>query len=207
MTRTRRELLAAGAGLAAASFAPLALAEWEPSQRYPDPRVRVLDPSFARYKLPLAKVERLGTGFRWCEGPIWFGDGRFLLWSDIPNNRILKWEEETGATFVFRKPSNNANGNTRDRQGRLVTCEHDTRRVTRTEHDGTITVIADAYDGKPLNSPNDVVCKSDGSIWLTDPPSWRATSSGPTASRSRPTSRSCTWWRPESRPASSVPSR
>jgi len=170
MTKGRREFLAAGAGLAAASFAPFTFADWEPSPRYPDPRVRVLDPAFARYKLPLAKVERLGTGFRWCEGPVWFGDFRFLLWSDIPNDRILRWDEESGAISVFRKPSHNANGNTRDRQGRLVTCEHDTRRVTRTEHDGTITVIADAYDGKPLNSPNDVVCKSDGSIWFTDPP-------------------------------------
>ena len=107
---------------------------------------------------------------RWCEGPVWFGDGRYLLWSDIPNNRIMRWDEETGAVSVFRKPSNNANGNTRDRQGRLLTCEHDTRRVTRTEYDGTITVIADRYDGKPLNSPNDIVCKSDGSIWFTDPP-------------------------------------
>ncbi len=107
---------------------------------------------------------------RWNEGPVWFGDGRYLLWSDIPNNRIMKWEEETGAVSVFRKPSNNANGNTRDRQGRLLTCEHDTRRVTRTEHDGAISVIADRYDGKPLNSPNDIVCKSDGSIWFTDPP-------------------------------------
>ena len=101
---------------------------------------------------------------------MWFGDGRFLLWSDIPNNRILKWEEETGAVSVFRKPSDNANGNTRDRQGRLVTCEHGARRVTRTEHDGTITVLCNRFDGKPLNSPNDVVVKSDGSIWFTDPP-------------------------------------
>ena len=107
---------------------------------------------------------------RWCEGPVWFGDGRYLLWSDIPNNRIMKWDEETGAVSVFRKPSNNANGNTRDRQGRLLTCEHDARRVTRTEYDGSITVIADRFDGKPLNSPNDIVCKSDGSIWFTDPP-------------------------------------
>jgi gluconolactonase len=107
---------------------------------------------------------------RWTEGPVWFGDGRFLLWSDIPNNRIMKWEEETGAVSVFRKPSSNANGNSRDRQGRLLTCEHDTRRVTRTEYDGSITVIADKFDGKPLNSPNDIVCKSDGSIWFTDPP-------------------------------------
>jgi gluconolactonase len=143
---------------------------WEPSQRYPDPAVQILDASFAKYRLPLAAVERLATGFRWCEGPVWFGDGRHLLWSDIPNNRMMKWEEETGAVSVFRKPSNNANGNTRDRQGRLVTCEHDARRVTRTEYDGSITVLCDSYDGKPLNSPNDVVVKSDDSIWFTDPP-------------------------------------
>jgi len=99
---------------------------------------------------------------------VWFGDGRFLLWSDIPNNRILKWEEETGAVSIFRKPSNWANGNTRDRQGRLVTCEHG-RRVTRTEHDGSITVLMDEHEGKRLNSPNDVVVKSDGSVWFTDP--------------------------------------
>ena len=138
--------------------------------RYPDPAVQVLDPSFAPYRLPLAAVERLATGFRWAEGPVWFGDGRFLLWSDIPNNRVMRWEEETGAVSVFRKPSHNTNGNTRDRQGRLVSCEHDARRVTRTEYDGTMTVVADRYQGKPLNSPNDVVCKSDGSIWFSDPP-------------------------------------
>src|SRR4030095_12185889 len=137
--------------------------------RYPDPAVQVLDPSFAKYRLNLAAVERLATGFRWSEGPVWFGDGRFLLWSDIPNNRVMKWEEETGAVSIFRKPSNNTNGNTRDRQGRLVSCEHDARRVTRTEHDGTITVLADRYDGKLLNSPNDVVCKSDASVWFSDP--------------------------------------
>jgi len=130
----------------------------------------VLDPAFEKYRIRLAAVERLATGFRWTEGPVWFGDGRFLLFNDIPNNRTMKWEEETGAVSVFRKPSNNANGNTRDRQGRLVTCEHDARRVTRTEHDGTITVVCDRFDGKPLSSPNDVVCKSDGSIWFTDPP-------------------------------------
>jgi len=92
------------------------------------------------------------------------------LWSDIPNNRIMRWDEETGAANVYRKPSNHANGNTRDRQGRLVTCEHEGRRVTRTEYDGSITVILDRFDGKRLNSPNDVVVKSDGSIWFTDPP-------------------------------------
>jgi len=137
--------------------------------RYPDPLVQVLDPSFAKYRLNLAAVERLATGFRWSEGPVYFGDGRFLLWSDIPNNRVMKWEEETGTVSIFRKPSNNTNGNTRDRQGRLVSCEHDARRVTRTEHDGTITVLADRYEGKRLNSPNDVICKSDGSVWFSDP--------------------------------------
>ncbi len=138
--------------------------------RYPDPAIRIVDPSFARYRIANAAVERLATGFRWCEGPVWFGDGRFLLWSDIPNNQIMKWEEETGQVSVFRKPSNFANGNTRDRQGRLVTCEHDSRRVTRTEYDGAITVLLDRFQGKPLNSPNDVVVRSDDSIWFTDPP-------------------------------------
>jgi len=142
---------------------------WEPSQRYPDPSVEVLDARFEKYRLPLASVERLADGCRWAEGPMWFGDGRYLLWSDIPNNRILKWEEETGAVSTFRKPSDYANGNTRDRRGRLVTCEHDSRRVTRTEYDGAITVLCDRFEGKRLNSPNDVVVKSDGSIWFTDP--------------------------------------
>lgn len=169
MTLHRRSFLAAGA-VSALGLATRAGAEWEPSQRYPDPRVRIIDPGFAKYRLSLAKVERIATGMRWSEGPVWFGDGRFLLWSDIPNNRIMKWEESTGAVSVFRKPSNNSNGNTRDRQGRLLTCEHDARRVTRTEYDGSITVIADAFDGKPLNSPNDIVCCTDGSIWFTDPP-------------------------------------
>ena len=142
---------------------------WQPNERYPDPAVRVLDPAFGQYRLALASVERLFTGCRWSEGPVWFGDGRYLLWSDIPNNRILRWDEETGTVSAFRKPSNNANGNTRDRQGRLVTCEHDSRRVTRTEHDGAITVLADSYNGRKLNSPNDVVVAQDGAIWFTDP--------------------------------------
>ena len=142
---------------------------WEPSTRYPDPAVQVLDASFNQYRLPLASVERLYTGCRWSEGPVYVADGRYLLWSDIPNDRILKWEEETGAVSVFRKTSYNANGNTRDRQGRLITCEHRGRRVSRTEYDGSITTLVDSFDGKRLNSPNDVVVKSDGSIWFTDP--------------------------------------
>jgi gluconolactonase len=168
---TRRDMLAgAGAGAVTAAMVANALARWEPSEYYPDPAVQILDPSFAKYRLALAGVERLATGMRWCEGPVWFGDGRYLLWSDIPNNRIMRWDEETGRVSVFRKPSNNANGNTRDRQGRLVTCEHDARRLTRTEYDGSITVLMDRFEGKPLNSPNDVVVKSDDSIWFTDPP-------------------------------------
>lgn len=143
---------------------------WQAASRYPDPAVQVLDPRFERYRIALAAVERLATGFRFTEGPVWFGDGRYLLFSDIPNDRIMRWDEQTGATSIFRRPSNFANGNTRDRQGRLVTCEHGTRRVTRTEYDGRITVLADRFEGKPLNSPNDVVVKSDGSIWFTDPP-------------------------------------
>jgi len=137
--------------------------------RVPDPSIKVLDPSFNKYRINSAAVERLATGFRWCEGPAWFGDGRYLLWSDIPNNRIMRWDEETGAVSVFRKPSDYGNGNTRDRQGRLVTCQHGTRSVTRTEYDGTITTILDRWEGKPLNSPNDVVVKSDDSVWFSDP--------------------------------------
>ncbi len=143
--------------------------EWQPSQRYPDPAVVTLDPSFDRYRLPLAKVERIAAGCRWAEGPVWLGDTRSLVWSDIPNNRMLRWDEETGATSVFRKPSNYANGHTRDRQGRIVSCEHGGRRISRTEHDGTVTTVADSFQGKRLNSPNDLVVKSDGSIWFTDP--------------------------------------
>ena len=170
MQSSRRTFLVTWGALAATASTPRALGQWQESQRYPDPRIQIIDPSFAQYRVNSAKVERIASGMRWCEGPVWFGDGRYLLWSDIPNNRLMKWEEATGAVSVFRASSNNANGNTRDRQGRLITCEHDMRRVTRTEYDGTVTVVADHFDGKPLNSPNDVVCRSDGSIWFTDPP-------------------------------------
>jgi gluconolactonase len=144
-------------------------ADFRASPRYPDPRVEVLDERFLKLRLFSATVEQLFTGMRWGEGPVWFGDGRFLLVSDIPNNRILRWDEASGAVSEFRRPSNHANGNTRDRQGRLLTCEHLTRRVTRTEYDGSITVLADRWQGKRLNSPNDIVCARDGSVWFTDP--------------------------------------
>ena len=142
---------------------------WRQATRYPDPAIVALDPSFEKYWLKLSCVERIATGCRWAEGPVYFGDGRYLLWSDIPNDRILKWEEETGAVSIYRKPSNFANGHTRDRQGRLVGCEHGGRRVYRVEYDGSITTLMDNFEGKRLNSPNDVVVKSDGSIWFTDP--------------------------------------
>jgi gluconolactonase len=125
------------------------------------------DPVFGTYVMGNAPVKRLATGFDWVEGPVWFGDHGCLLFSDIPNNRILRWKED-GAT-TFRAPSNYANGHTRDLQGRLISCEHGSRRVTRTEWDGAITVLADSYQGKPLNSPNDVIVAQDGAIWFTDP--------------------------------------
>jgi len=147
----------------------ISVSDWQPSQRYPDPAIVSVDASFDKYRLALAKVERIAQGMRWSEGPVWLGDTRTLVWSDVPGNTMYRWDEQSGSVGVFRKPSNNANGNTRDRQGRIVTCEHLTRRVTRTEFDGRITVLADSFEGKRLNSPNDVVAKSDGSIWFTDP--------------------------------------
>ncbi len=129
----------------------------------------VLDARFKACFAGHARVERLWTGARWSEGPAWFAAHRCLVWSDIPNNRMLRFDEQAGTVGLFRQPSNNSNGNTVDREGRLVSCEHLTRRVTRTEHDGAITVLADRFEGKRLNSPNDVVVKSDGSVWYTDP--------------------------------------
>src|SRR5207253_2809794 len=169
MEFTRRNLTAAVGATAATTFTRTALGGWEPSERYPDPAIQILDPSFAKYRIAQAGVERLATGMRWCEGPVYFGDARCLLWSDIPNNRIMRWDETTGRTSVYRSPSNYSNGNSRDRQGRLITCEHDTRRVTRTEYDGAITVLIDRFQNKKLNAPNDLVTHSDGAIWFTDP--------------------------------------
>jgi gluconolactonase len=153
--------VAAGAA-GALAFAPFDLAGKEQLKNpveYPDPAVEVVDPRFAKYKVNNAAVERLYTGARWAEGPVWIGEGHYLLFSD----------EDTGEVSVFRSPSNYSNGNFRDREGRLLTCEHDTRRVTRTEHDGNITVLADSYQGKKFNAPNDLVVHSDGAIWFTDP--------------------------------------
>ena len=139
-----------------------------PNWRYPDPRVEALDRRF-KARIGNAAIERIATGLRWAEGPVYFRDGGYLLWSDIPNNRIMRWLEDDGHVSVFRANSNYANGNTRDREGRLITCEHDSRRVTRTEADGAITVLIDSFQGSKLNAPNDVVVASDGAIWFTDP--------------------------------------
>jgi gluconolactonase len=129
----------------------------------------ILEARFGRYVRTSARVEKLYEGSRWAEGPAYFAAGRYLVWSDIPNDRMLRWDETTGAVGVFRAPAGYTNGHTVDREGRLVSCEHGARRVTRTEHDGSITVIADRFDGKRLNSPNDVVAASDGAVWFTDP--------------------------------------
>lgn len=166
---SRRSLLAGMGAVALAASAGGARAGWEPSLCVPDPAVKILDPAFRKYWVSSATVERLATGLRWAEGPVWMGDARCLLFSDVTADAIMRWDEITGRLAAYRKPSNFSNGNTRDRNGRLVTCEHLTRRVTRTELDGTITVVADKFDGKPFNSPNDIVSRSDGSIWFTDP--------------------------------------
>jgi len=129
----------------------------------------IIDERFRHMIMGNAWVEKLHGGMLWAEGPVWFADGQYLLWSDIPNNVILQYCERLGVR-VYRHPSNNTNGHTRDREGRLISCEHGGRRVSRTEHDGSIIVMVDRYKGKRLNSPNDVVVKSDGTIWFTDPP-------------------------------------
>ena len=161
----------AGTGVSAllpAGAAGATTRDWGNLPHYPDPDIEALDKRFT-FNVGTGAIERIATGCRWCEGPVYFRDLRCLVWSDIPNNRMMRWNEEDGAISVFRQPSNYSNGNTRDPQGRLVTCEHDTRRVTRTEHDGSITVLADRFQGKPFNSPNDVVVASDGAVWFTDP--------------------------------------
>ena len=136
---------------------------------YPDPDIIVLDKRFAQYKLGNAAIERLYTGTRWSEGPAWNGGGRYLVWSDIPNNVQLRWLEEDGHVSVFRNPSGYSNGNTFDFEGRELSCEHLNRRVVRYEHDGSVTALADQWQGKPLNAPNDIVVHPDGGIWFSDP--------------------------------------
>ena len=141
-----------------------------PTTYFTDPDVLSVDPSFDAIAQPNSAIQRLWTGALWSEGPAWNAQGRYLVWSDIPNNRQLRWLEDDGRVSVFRSPSNNSNGNTFDFQGRQLSCEHLMRRVVRYELDGSVTVLADSYNGKRLNSPNDVVPHPDGSYWFTDPP-------------------------------------
>jgi gluconolactonase len=137
--------------------------------RYPDPDIIVLDKRFAKYKIGNTPIQRLHTGTLWAEGPAWCGGGRYLVWSDIPNDRQLRWLEEDGHVSVFRKPAGYSNGNTFDYEGRELSCEHGNRRVVRYEHNGKVTVLADKWEGKRLNAPNDIVVHPDGGIWFTDP--------------------------------------
>jgi gluconolactonase len=141
-----------------------------PTTYFTDPDVLTIDPAFNSLIQANTSIKRIWTGALWTEGPAWSSQGKYLVWSDIPSNRQMRWLEDDGHVSVFRSPSNNSNGNTFDPQGRQLSCEHLTRRVVRYEHDGAITIIADSYEGKRLNSPNDVAVHKDGSIWFTDPP-------------------------------------
>jgi gluconolactonase len=165
-----RQLAVSAGGLAMVPSA-FAARDWSGQEpvRYPDPDIIALDPRFGRYKLGNTPIQRLHTGSLWAEGPAWHAAGRYLVWSDIPNDRQWRWLEDDGHISVFRQPSANTNGSTFDLQGRLVSCEHLTRRVVRREHDGTLTVLADRFGGKPFNAPNDVVVHPDGGVWFTDP--------------------------------------
>jgi gluconolactonase len=137
--------------------------------RYPDPDIVVLDPRFNKYKLGNTPIQRLATGMLWAEGPAWNGVGRYLVWSDIPNDVQMRWIDDDGHVSVMRKPAGNSNGNTFDFQGRQISCEHGTRTVVRYEYDGKKTILAEKFEGKPFNAPNDAVVHPDGSIWFTDP--------------------------------------
>ena len=170
----RRSFLTTLAASAVGALAPVASAidrDWTGRQpvRYPDPDILVLDQRFEKYKIGNTPIQRLHTGTLWAEGPAWNAVGRYLLWSDIPNNRQMRWIEDDGHVSVFRQPAGNSNGNTFDWDGRQIACEHGNRRVVRYEHNGEITVLADKWQGKPLNAPNDVIVHPDGGIWFTDP--------------------------------------
>jgi gluconolactonase len=166
---TRRSFLTALGTLAAAPLFARDFEKSAPPIRYPDPDVIVLEDSFKKIKIGNAAIERLHTGMRWAEGPAWSGPGQYLMWSDIPNNAQLRYLPEDSHVSIMRKPSNYSNGNTFDPQGRQVTCEHETQRVVRYEPNGTVTVLADKFAGKPFNAPNDIVVHPDGGIWFTDP--------------------------------------
>ena len=181
VTMNRRSFLSATLASAAAlpllaqsqtELSPYVPRDWSGNNplRYPDPDIIALDSRFRPYILFNTPIQRHYVGTLWAEGPAWNGVGRYLVWSDIPNNRQLRWIEDDGRVTEFRNPSGHSNGNTFDHEGRQLSCEHSGRRVVRYEYSGAVTVIADTYDGKPLNSPNDVVVHADKSIWFTDPP-------------------------------------
>ena len=172
MPSDRRSFLAAALASATLARRPaLAQRDWTGREpiRYPDPDILVLDKRFAKYRVNNTAIRRVYTGMLWAEGPAWNGAGRYLIWSDIPNNAQMRWLEEDGHVSTYRRPSGNSNGNTFDYQGRLLSCEHLNRRVVRNEPDGTLTVLADKWNGKPLNAPNDIVVAPDGAVWFTDP--------------------------------------
>ncbi len=168
---SRRAFAATAAAALAAPFESMAQRDWTNvvPTRYPDPDIVALDPRFEKYKLGNTPIQRLHVGTLWAEGPAWNGVGRYLVYSDIPNNVQLRWLDDDGHVSVFRNPSGNSNGNTFDWQGRQLSCEHGNRRLVRYEYDGTVTVLADRWQGKPLNAPNDAVVDPDGNIWFTDP--------------------------------------
>jgi gluconolactonase len=169
----RRSFLAAAATAATAAFGKDLLArDYGPHAepvRYPDPDIVVLDKRFAKYKIGNTPIQRLYTGCLWAEGPAWNGVGNYLVWSDIPNDRQLRWLDDDGHVSVIRKPAGNSNGNTFDYEGRQISCEHGTRKVVRYEYNGKTTVLASEFQGKPLNAPNDVIVHPDHGIWFTDP--------------------------------------
>jgi len=169
----RRSFLAAAATAASAVMGKDLLArDFGPGAepvRYPDPDIVVLDKRFAKYKIGNTPIQRLHTGMLWAEGPAWNGVGKYLMWSDIPNDVQMRWLDDDGHVSVFRRPAGNSNGNTFDYEGRQISCEHGNRRVVRYEYDGKVTVLADKFDGKPLNAPNDVIVHPDRGIWFTDP--------------------------------------
>jgi gluconolactonase len=168
---SRRSVLAAAATAALAPRAARADRDWSGRNpvRYPDPDVIALDKRFKKYLVTNGSIERLFTGCRWAEGPAWNGVGGYLVWSDIPNNRQMRWIEDDSHVSVFRSPCGNSNGNTFDFEGRLLSCEHGHRRVVRYEYNNKVTVLADKWQGKPLNAPNDIVVDPDGAVWFTDP--------------------------------------
>jgi gluconolactonase len=165
----RRSFLATAAATVTGVAAARDYGPHAPPARYPDPDILVLDKRFNKYKIGNTPIQRLHTGTLWAEGPAWNGGGRYLVWSDIPNDRQLRWLEEDGHVSVFRKPAGYSNGNTFDYEGRELSCEHGNRRVVRYEHNGKVSVLAHKWEGKPLNAPNDIVVHPDGGIWFTDP--------------------------------------